>query len=552
MKRLIRLPLIALAALWLAACNLTDQAQQLRNQLASLNLVLQDSALAAGVLQTQLPQAVWITLYKVDGVSETGTTTTLYDAGANGQVVNLVSPDDVAALLASSTVPAGRYTALRLTAGTEVRVVKADGTTLNLQVPNATPPDFTLDIPFQTPVDLASGDLRTLILNIDLASLAQTIDEATGTIDLANAIDTSTDSTTLSGIQARLEGRVGSIDMAGGRFTLTRDDGPAVTVTLHTDLAVIVRESDGQVLTLSDLRPGDRVSVFGNFDPTRLTLLAVAVSVDPQPVVRGDSQSATSGRVEVEGRIQSLDTNSAQVQVHEASFMPDQSVITVIDLQNAVYAHGSPDQLRVGAKVEIKGTWDGSQLDADLVDIEGALPPQSNAPGMPGPVEVKGTVNAWNPQTQTLDLTLTQVEGVSGLNPGDALTLDLSGAWFKRGAPDCLNAGVEVELKGVPGSQGTGLTATVVKVEGGCAAFPVSHDGTDDDRSGSDHDQGMGSGSNDADGDQGDSDHSGTMDDTDPGRDDDQGSRNGPDTDHGRGQGLMGGPDDGPGRGDRD
>ncbi len=611
-KRLIKIPIIVLAALWLAACDLTDEAQRLRDQLASLNLVLQDSAHLTGTLQSQLPQAIWITLKKVEVENETGTTVTIYDAGGDGQVVNLVSPDDVAALLASSTVPAGRYTALRLTAGTDVRVVKADGTTLNLQVPDATPPDFTLDIPFKAPVDLASGDLRTLILNIDLASLSDAIDEATQTFDLAKLIDTSTDTTTLSGIQARLEGHVDDINVTDGRFLLKRDDSPDVTVTLHATLAVIVHESDGRVLTLNDLQPGDEVSVFGTFDPTRLNLLAVAVSVDPQPVARGDSQSVMSQRVEVEGRIQGFDsgTGSAQVQVHEASFLPDQSVITVIDLQSAVYAHGSPDQLQVGAKVEIKGTWDGNQLDADLVDIEGALPSQS-ATGMQGPVEVKGTVDTWEAQNRALTLTLTEVEGASDLNPGDALTLDLSGAWFKRGAPDCLAPGVELELKGVPGSQGTGLDATVVKVEGGCPAFPVAHDDTDDDRSGNDgeHDQGMGSGSDDADDDQGDSDHSGAMDDTDHDRDDDgqgsrngpdtnhdrsgsevhpgsdsdqnqgmggsaddtgdgdhpgamddadhgrddgQGSRNGPDSDHGRGQGMMGGPDDGPGQDDRD
>ncbi len=565
-KRLVKIPILVLAALWLAACHLSDEAQRLRDQLASLNLVLQDGAHAAKTLQSQLPQAIWITLKKVEAENETGTTVTIYDAGSDGQVVNLVSPDDVAALLASSTVPAGRYTALRLTAGTDVRVVKADGTTLNLQVPDATPPDdFTLDIPFQAPVDLASGDLRTLILNVDLASLADAIDEATETIDLAKLIDTRTDTTTLSGVQARLEGHVDDIDVADGRFFLKRDDGPDVTVTLHATLAVIVRERDGQVLTLNELQPGDEVSVYGSFDPTRLTLLAVAVSVDPQPVARGDGQSVTSHRVKVEGRIQSLDTgtDSAQVQVHEASFMPDQATITVIDLQNAVYAHGSYGQLQAGAKVEIKGTWDGNQLDADLVDIEGALLSQPDYYDMDGPVEVEGVVKDWDVQSQTLTIDLGEVEGNTDLIPGDAITLDLSGAWFKRGAPDCLAPGVEVELKGVPGSQGTGLTATVVKVEGGCAAFPVTHDNSGDDRYGddSDHGQGMGSGSDDIDDDRDDRDHSGAMDDADHGRDDDQDDRNGSstdhdrvssDNDHGHGHGMAGSPDDDPDRSDRD
>jgi len=229
--------------------------------------------------------------------------------------------------------------------------------------------------------------------------------------------------------------------------------------------------------------------------------------VDPQQVARGSAEAVSGQRVEAEGRLQNVDTSAgtAELRVFEASFNPGAATIEVIDLNNAHYRHGSAEQLADGLEVEIKGTWDGTTLDADLVDIEGALPSET-ATGSERPFEVKGTVSTWDMQTQQLTLQVTKVEYTQAIAVGDSVTIDLNQGWFKRGGPACLTAmGKEVELKVVTTT--TGYQATVIEVED-CRAQPGDYlpnhdedhdgdmDGSNDDM-GSSHDDMNGSGGDD-------------------------------------------------------
>ncbi len=502
-----RLFSLILAALLLAACDVINQNAALRDQLASLNLVIRDTATAVAQLRNQLPQAVWVQLYRVEAVDENGNTATLYDAGSNGEAVNLVSPSDVARLLDSVTLPPGRYIRINLVLATTVTVIENDGTSRDYTVPNTTPPDFSLPIDFKQPLDLAGGDIRTLALNIDaqkLLDLPAANDTTLALDDILSVEDTLPDQ--LPGIEARLDGTVVSVDVANATFLLRRDGKPQVRVILHS-LAVIIDEDTNQPLTLDEMRAGDEVEVFGRFDPLNLLLEAVAVSVDPQQVARGSAEDVNGKRVEVEGRLQNVNTDAgtADLLVFEASFNPGAATITVIDLNNATYRHGSANQLNDGLEVEIKGIWNGTALDADLVSIEGALP-NPNATGTARPFELKGTISGWDMQTQQLTLQISEVEYSSAVNPGDTVTVDLSQGWFKRGGPACLGTSDrEVELKVV--ETDTGYQATVIEVDD-CRAQPGDylpnyddhdgdHAGHDSGRNGSDD---MGSSHDDMDG----------------------------------------------------
>ncbi len=514
---------IALLSATLSACGLSEQInndiQAAKEVYATLSLLIRDAQ------SLQHPE-IWITLHRVELIDGDDQAVEVY-ANSNGRVFNLASKSDVAELLDAQRIPAGNYKTLRVTLGNEVVWVDLSGKRETRTLGSSD--TIVVDIPAD--IQAIENKISALAIDFNINSLLNGSTPAIGLISDVN--------TQIKRTYADLRGTVIAIDRANNSLDIRLgDNGPIIQVDLHPS-AVITDEQAQQVLTsLDSLNINDIVDLFGNIDPSKLRIEAISLIVNGSTVSTGAAEQVISKVVKLEGLVQSVADNAMDVDVTEASFVPPENIITVVDITNALYGRGNTTMLIAGAEVEVKGTWDGTQVTAGYIEVEGA-PAATELTQDERLAELEGTVTSFN--NGVLSLT---VEDYENFTPGsDPFSFELGDAWFKEGNPACLIAGAEVEIKGF--SQQTApssFTATVIEVDD-CDTYPSEDDDDSEDKS-MNHAPG---GDDDSSDDRGDS---GSRDDDDDGQarghgsDDDDGS----DDDH-RDSGSRGDDDDGQARG---
>ena len=446
----------------LSACGLSDtlkqDVQNAKQAYATLSLLIKDAS------SLQYPE-VWIQLHKVELIDDTGQAVEVY-TNPTGKVFNLASRNDVAELLNAKRIPSGRYSKLRVTLGSRVVLVDPLGTRTEKVLGSSD----TVSVSIPADIQALENKLSTLALSFDLNSLL----DAAPSISVINDIKTQ-----IKRAYADLRGTVVDINADNSIDIRLGNDGPQFRVTLHPS-AIITDEQARRIMrTLSGLQVGDVIDIFGNLDLSALRIEAVSLIVNGAEVKDGSGQQVISQVVKAEGIVQNVAANSMDIDVTEASFVPPSHIVSVIDLANALYGRGDQALLRQGAMVEVKGTWDGNQIIASYIEVEGA-PAADEVSQDEVLAELKGSVTDYSNNRLTVSIRESE-----GFNPsGNTLVLDLTNVWFKQGNPSCLVAGTEVEVKGISSQNDSSrFSPTVIEVDD-CTTFAGDErDGDNKDKS---------------------------------------------------------------------
>jgi len=458
---MLRKMIVTCLAIMIIGCSssnnsLNDNIKNLKDDFSTLTVLVKDNF-------SLEYREVWIRLYRVEAIDDSDQVTSLYD-NPDGRAFNLASTDAVAALLSTKDIPVANYKTLRITLASDVTLVDQNGDQKSIKFTNSSD-TYTLSIP--TDITTIKDQVSSLALDFDIAKFV--IDQAS---EISHEINVITDThPAIERIIAKIEGKIVSI-INDHEFTFQPTAGNSViTVLLHASGVVTDEAAKLTSLNFSSLKVDDIVNIFGNYNSNKLTIEAVSVLVNGETPSNGSSSQVINKTVEVEGIITNLDNNSLELDVHEASFFPDTNSVTIIDLTNALYERGNYEMLAVDQKVEIKGTWDGQQLTAKLIEIEGAQAVDSSSGSSSGDqlAEVEGSVSQL--QGTILTIQIDHVENITII--GNSLTLDIKDAWFKYGNIDCLVTGTEVELKGSVSTTNTNtLLPTVIEIKSNCITLP--------------------------------------------------------------------------------
>ena len=394
---------------------------------------------------------VWVTVIQVTAVSGDGGEYVLFDA-PDGAVFNLRELADVATLLDTADLPAGHYPQLRVTLGGDLTLVDPRGQVLQARfTPGGGPKVLTV----AADLSVRDGQPASFALDFDLKQF--NYNPATGLATATIVYRDERSLRTLPALRAELSGQVTAVTDSQHFTVSPAHSAGAVAVTLAAQAVVVDRASDAVKNDTAALASGRRVEIYGNYDPTALTMEALRVTIK---AAAGDDLNT---RDEAEGRVVSFDGSSLVLDVKEASFVPPADFLTVANVSNARFTKGRMELLQSGQEVVIKGSRDGSLLLADTVEIDGAAAPSSQRPFEVEYAELSGRIKAQD--GDRLTVTVGKAEHFA-VPVGAEMDVDISSAWFKRGERRCLTVGAHAEFKGAV--ENGAFVARAVKVESGC------------------------------------------------------------------------------------
>lgn len=328
-------------------------------------------------------------------------------------------------------------------------------------------------------LSVAADQTTTLALDFDLQQF--TYESASNTV---TPVIVQTDPVMFDQTISTLYGKVKSITSSSEFIFDPQGDGRDLTIKLH-NTATATNTATGEVLSdTSGLSVNTSIRVSGSYDATTLTVTASDIQIE---------NGAVSIRHAVEGTIVSVDGGILNIDVHEASFIPDTNTMN-LDISNTTFSRGDLSQLSAGQKVEIKGSWDNSNFTPAVVEIEGysSNSNQSSESYVDDDAEIKGEITAVN--NAELTLTVQKAEHVSGIATGDSIIIDSSNSWIKHGDSSCLVVGTIIEAKGGI-TNALSMDSNTIEIESGCG----DNSGNNDSDDGSDNDSGSDS-DNDSDG----------------------------------------------------
>ncbi len=427
------------------------------------------SIMVTDAISTQYTK-VWVKIQKITVTDANGNPVTLFSDTA-GRVFNLTELRGVSNLLDLAQLTPGTYHDLTITMDPKVTLNDSTATPIPAQLDQTT---ITVTGAFT----IAAGQ-TSLGIDFDLANFSY--DPATGMVTPSIVLRNHNAMQRLAQARAELGGTIKSVTNATD-FIMTTRAGQDVTVSLVGNATVLVPGSvnNGRAIIrdTSGLTAGQPVEVFGNYDPTGLTIDAVRVRVGRT----GGNGQAIFGSDRIEG-LATLAANTLTVDVREASFVPPSTQMS-FNLDTTVFiekgARGDLSQ-NTPTEVEIRGNWDeANQTFTPLaLNIEGGRPnPSSNNNVGTSTmqfadqfVEVKGQLSQdYDPNQQTMDIQVLSWEHVSpSLTMPSTLSVDLGRAWFKHGNSACLTANAFVELKGALDPSTATLAARMVKLESACS-----------------------------------------------------------------------------------
>ncbi len=435
------------------------------------------SIMVTDAISTQYTK-VWVKIQKITITDANGNPVTLFDDPA-GRVFNLTELRGVSNLLDLATLTPGTYTDPTITMDPAVTLNDASNQPIQAQLAQT-----TITVPGS--ITITAGQ-TSLGIDFDLANFSY--DMPTGTVTPSIVVRDHAAMQRLAQAFADLDGTIRSVTDATG-FVMTTRAGQDVQVSLLANATVLVPNpvstsnnpvNNGRMVIrdTSGLAPGQPVEVFGNYDPTALTIDAVRVRVGRT----GGAGPALDGRDRVEG-LATLTGNQLSLDVREASFVPPSTQLPIDLSGNGIVfekgTRGDLTQADAPLDVELYGNWDGSVFTAVAVRIEGARPHPggNNNVGTTTMafadqfVEVKGRLaQDYDSTAQTMTVDILRSEHVAPtVTMPQTLTVDLSGAWFKHGNSGCLTKDAFVELKGaLTDTQPPSLAARMVKLESACS-----------------------------------------------------------------------------------
>jgi uncharacterized protein YdeI (BOF family) len=326
--------------------------------------------------------AVWIKLKKITAIDTTGKTIELFK-NDSGEVINLKQLNGVGRLINTKSVPVATYNDFDVTLANDVKLIPTAGGEINATL-SATSSDGVIELKGELVV--AAGQVTGFALDFDLKQF--TYDAGTNRVVPVVLFKGPKEVIDLPVIYAKVEGKIISITNTQQFMMRLEDGGPTITVALN-DKTRILKESGG-IAGPGALSAGQEVDVFGGYNPVNISMGADTVIIDDDDSnTGGGGGSGVIGLAEVEGRVQSWDgVDQLTMSLSESDFYVPNGILTVINISNATFTEGNVDQLQIGVEVEIKGTWDGSQMTAKYVEIDddnggpggGITPPPSSSP----------------------------------------------------------------------------------------------------------------------------------------------------------------------------
>jgi hypothetical protein len=383
---------------------------------------------------TESYSEVWVTLLSVSATDDDGQSVELFNQ-TDGIVVNLAALVNIGALLDTRDLPAGAYNNLAVELSNAISLVAPAGAVTDAAFAlSGETFSVAVDGEFAIDADKASA----IALDFDLQQFDY--DAETGLVTPVVVLKNDAAVRDMDSRVADIEGRVVEI-VSRNEFSVQLEHcAQTLDIVLHADAVVTDELSGDTVADTSTLNAGMRVKVFGNYDTDNLTLEARFVEI------RKNENKDPGDREKVEGRIVSYDGTAITLDVRKASFIPGVDTMTIVNVTNAVFSHGSLAMLNAsGQWVEIKGRWDGTVFSAQLIDIEGAPGAGRLKNGQSVYGEIEGRVV--DVADETIAVEVTEVEHIEFT--ATTITVELHNVWLNNGSLDCLQPEMHVELKGV-------------------------------------------------------------------------------------------------------
>lgn len=407
---------------------------------------------------------VWVTIRRITAVDGAGAEVVLLDASAAPVTLNLASLAAVGQFVSTVTIPAGIYRQVSVTMDNAVQLVSRDGSRTTNAKFAATGTEFVLRVR-EIELDARSG--TQFVFDFDLERFSY--DPATGLVTPSLRMPRPVEAFQKFVRQfAEARGTVTAVDAAAR--TLTVDDprlGPATLVKLAS--GGVVAGQTGSLLSLSDLKPGDRIEAKGVLTPGATTAAPVTVTtlvVELKPGTAGGTP-APLATVRGEGRVVSVQGTLVTVAIEEANFLPGANSV-VVDVGTAKFSHGQASDLAPGVEVEFSGTVSGTgssaRIVATRVQVEGAASaPERDKSPLASFAAVQGQVGSVGADGRFVLQVKAQIG--PGVAPGTtSLTVDPRQALFVRGQASCLAPGREVEVLGTV--EAGVLRARLISVQG--------------------------------------------------------------------------------------
>ncbi len=305
---------------------------------------------------------VVFTLYRIE-VGRQGDASsfhTVFEESA-GLAIDVRALSNIAQFLGVGSLPAGVYNRARITVADKIQVTTITGATatLDLDAGIGTPAgNGQLQFEFPVQISVAASGNTTLIVDFHLPSfefingLVRPALRHLRENEMGNRQR-----------RAELNGTITALSASG--FTLRLRNGRIVQV--ETTPSTIIMSESG---TVSTLAVGQRVKVDGVVNLSTFTITALRVKIK-------DPNDDAPNRVEVKGVVTQVGSGQFTIRLMRAQdFTPESPEITVSYSAQTRWIHdegqsASPDQLRVGMEVEVKGTLvSRREIQAVLIEME--------------------------------------------------------------------------------------------------------------------------------------------------------------------------------------
>ena len=279
--------------------------------------------------------------------------------------MNLKQLSGVGRLINTKSVPVGTYYDFDVTLANDVKLIPIAGGEINA-ILTTDGSNGVAEVKGELVV--AAGQVTGFALDFDLKQF--TYDAASNMVVPVVVFKGPKEVIDLPITYAKVEGNITGIASAQQFVMRLEDGGPEITVILSIRSKILM-ESGGVVGT-DALAVGQEVDVFGGYNPIDISMAADTVIIDDDNSnTGGGGGSGAVGLAEVEGRVQSWDgTDQLTMNISDSDFYVPNGILTVVGISSATFTSGSAAQIQTGIELDVKGSWDGSQMTATFVEID--------------------------------------------------------------------------------------------------------------------------------------------------------------------------------------
>lgn len=370
---------------------------------------------------------VYGTIYKMEFLQADSTAATVYES-TEGKTFNfrkLWSGSSRYAFLSKADIPAGTYTAVRLTIAPTMQVFATGNTTGTTYPVEGTTngagkivitADFSVDKVINSPDDLA--------IDFDLASFTLSGGKLVPVIrdDNSNNVDDSSRHE-----EDDVHGTVSDLTSSAGAYTFTLSMPRGQTMAVRTNAGTAIFNSNGSANP--SLSNGDRVEIRGTYNTAGAYYDAVSVKIET-----GDGSSEDPHQAKGSPSSINAETGSFQITTDETEgFFPNANPFSVQTNSGTIYRSGSGVTM-------LKADWFAGLSSVKFVEVEGTYNSTSGVftatkvkyenenhggddPG--SEAEARGTAGSLNSGARTFSISLIEWEGFSPT--GNSVTVQLAG-----------------------------------------------------------------------------------------------------------------------------